>query len=105
MSLIKEINDLRRELKLARTQIHDLEASLGMHSKKNKKKEVDPAALTYRPPDSILERELEEKKKVIEMQQVEMRRLRNEIQELEYGSRPPSQGRLPPVPPAVQSTA
>ena len=36
MSLIKEINDLRRELKLARTAVHDLEAALGLHRKSNK---------------------------------------------------------------------
>lgn len=29
VTLIKEINDLRRELKVTRTQVHDLEATLG----------------------------------------------------------------------------
>ena len=36
VSLIKEINDLRRELKLARTQIHDLEAAIKQNLKREK---------------------------------------------------------------------
>jgi hypothetical protein len=34
VTLIKEVNDLRRELKIARTQIQDLETALGI-SRKN----------------------------------------------------------------------
>lgn len=35
VTLIKEINDLRRELKSTRTQVHDLEATLGTNRSKN----------------------------------------------------------------------
>ena len=33
--MIKEINDLRRELKMSRSKIHDYEAQLGIANKKN----------------------------------------------------------------------
>jgi len=96
VSLIKEINDLRRELKIARTQIHDLEAAMGLHSKKNKNDTAAIAAITSKG-SGALERDLEEKLKIIEMQTLEIRRLRSEMSDLEYGSRPPSSQRLPPV--------
>ena len=35
VTLIKEINDLRRELKICRSKIHDYEAQLGLANKKN----------------------------------------------------------------------
>lgn len=35
--LIKEINDLRKEVKLQRTHVHDLKATLGLYTKKQKK--------------------------------------------------------------------
>lgn len=35
VTLINEINDLRRELKLTRTQVNDLEATLGTTRNKN----------------------------------------------------------------------
>ena len=96
VSLIKEINDLRRELKLSRTQIHDLEAAMGLHSKRNKGDSAAMAALTVKGPSALVEREMEEKNKIIQMQTIEIKRLRMEMTDIEMGSRP-SSTRLPPV--------
>jgi hypothetical protein len=100
VSLIKEINDLRRELKITRTQEHDLEAALS-HLRKNTGQNASEAVaqIASTNKNAILERELKEKVKVIDLQQGEIVKLRNEIQTLEAGqiSRPPSGGRLPPV--------
>lgn len=101
VSLIKEINDLRKELKIARTQIHDLEAALGLHSKNNKGDTATLAAFTIKTPSALMEKDMEEKNKIIDMQKMEIRKLRNMI---ETGSRPPSSSRLPPMQP-VESTA
>ena len=98
MSLIKEINDLRRELKLARTSIHDLEAVLGLHSTNNKKADTATLAqLTAKNPSAMMERDLAEKNKVIEMQRYEISRLRSEVTNFESGSRPPSGSKLLPI--------
>lgn len=98
VSLIKEINDLRRELKIARTQIHDLEAAMGLHSKRNKSDTATIAAITAKGPSALMEKDMEEKNKIIEMQMMEIRRLRTEMSDLDFqGSRPPSSHRLPPV--------
>ncbi len=48
--------------------------------------------------NALLERDLEEKTKVVELQQQEIQRLRNQMEELEGFSRPRSSSRLPPVP-------
>jgi hypothetical protein len=98
VSLIKEINDLRRELKIARTQIHDLEAALGLHGNKGSKGDSAAlAAITSKAPSALLEQELEERNKIIDMQRMEIRRLRSTMQDLEMGSRPPSSTRLQPI--------
>ncbi|XP_071118876.1 cilia- and flagella-associated protein 57-like [Haliotis cracherodii] len=102
VSLIKEINDLRRELKIARTSIHDLEAVLGLHSKNNKKADTATLAqITAKNPSALMVRDLEEKLKIIEMQRFEIRRLRNEMSDIEMGSRPPSGTKLQPITGAV----
>ena len=82
---------------MARTQIHDLEAAMGLHSKKNKGDTATIAAITSKGPTALMEKDMEEKTKIIEMQQIEIRRLRNEMNEYELGSRPPSSQRLPPM--------
>lgn len=100
MSLIKEINDLRRELKIARTQVHDLEAALGLHRKSNQAQATETLAkLTSTNKNAQLERDLEEKLKVIDLQKQEIVRIRIQLHDVEMGqqSRPPSGGRLPPV--------
>ena len=100
VSLIKEINDLRRELKIARTQVHDLEAALGLHRKNNKAHATETLAqLTSTNKNAQLERDLIEREKIVELQQDEIIRLRNRIGEIEDQiQRPPSGGtKLPPM--------
>lgn len=97
VSLIKEINDLRRELKIARTQVHDLEAALGLHRKANQATATETKAkLASTNKNAQLERDLEEKLKVIELQQQEIGRIKGQLMERD-GSRPPSGTKLPPV--------
>ncbi|KAL8584312.1 hypothetical protein ACOMHN_014731 [Nucella lapillus] len=99
VSLIKEINDLRRELKMCRTHIHDMEAALGLHSKKNKKGSDTTALaqLAAKQPSAIMEQRLDEQVRIIDMQRSEIKRLRQENQDIENGSRPPSGTSLPPM--------
>ena len=101
VSLIKEINDLRRELKIARTQVHDLEAALGLHRKSNKDHATETLQqITSTNKNAMLERDLMEKIKVIELQQDEIMRLRGRMREVEdLAVRPPSAGKLPPMVP------
>ncbi|XP_075801896.1 cilia- and flagella-associated protein 57 [Microtus pennsylvanicus] len=83
VSLIKEINDLRRELKLTRSQIYDLESALKL-SKKTRPQEAPETALTkdmasISPTMRLSEQE--ETGRIIEMQRLEIRRLREQVQE------------------------
>uniref|UniRef100_A0A8B9F126 Cilia and flagella associated protein 57 n=1 Tax=Amazona collaria TaxID=241587 RepID=A0A8B9F126_9PSIT len=82
MSLIKEINDLRQELKAALTQLRHLKSTL----KLTKKREAiqDTAVLRLNAE--------KENEKIIEMQQLEIQYLRNQIQE---------KGQSPPVQPLL----
>lgn len=97
MSLIKEINDLRRELKIARTTVHDLEAALGLHRKTNQGHAAEALAqITSTNKNALLERDLEEKLKVIELQQQKLMDLKREL-DMTSPNRPPSGGKLPPV--------
>ncbi|XP_044533122.1 cilia- and flagella-associated protein 57 [Gracilinanus agilis] len=98
VSLIKEINELRRELKITRTQVHDLESALRL-TKKLRHQETPEAAVTTaeKPVTTGILRlhEEEETERIIEMQRLEIRRLRDHIleQEMIMGLHPP--GRLP----------
>ncbi|XP_052776281.1 cilia- and flagella-associated protein 57-like isoform X2 [Mya arenaria] len=101
VSLIKEINDLRKELKIARTQIHDLEAAIKQNMKKEKGGEYpDIYTVMLRAPNAMAESEIEERNKIINMQKLEIRKLRHEI---DTGSRPSSSSRLPPMHPVDSS--
>lgn len=100
MSLIKEINDLRRELKIARTQVHDLEAAFGLHRKGNQGQQNDiMAQISSTNKNAQLEQDLVEGKKILELQKIEIQKLRNEIHQLELGvvSRPGSGAKLDPI--------
>ncbi|BFZ16806.1 hypothetical protein BsWGS_19845 [Bradybaena similaris] len=94
VSLIKEINDLRKELKLCRVLIHDMEAAMGLDKRYGKAGTL--VTMPPKPTGPLVEKELEEHKKVIEMQQLELKRLRDEIYDLElaHGVRIPH-GQLP----------
>ncbi|CAL1538634.1 unnamed protein product [Lymnaea stagnalis] len=101
VTLIKEINDLRKELRICRVLIHDMEAAMGLDMRNKKSGPTIP--LPPKPAGPLVEKELEEHKKIIEMQQMELKRLRDEIYDLELtlGSRPISRQRLPPVSPVA----
>ena len=99
VTLIKEINDLRRELKIARTQVHDLEAALGVmrRTQGSGGKGVKSAPTRKNASRESTSDDLE---KIISIQKNEIRKLREQIHDLETQTinRPPSGGRLPPVP-------
>ena len=98
MTLIKEINDLRRELKIARTQVHDLETALGVMRKQQQFSDGEDS----KNGDNQVKVSAEnmEMEKMIDMQKGEIRKLRIQIKDMEtvINSRPPSGQRLPPVP-------
>ncbi|KAM6172387.1 cilia- and flagella-associated protein 57 [Erethizon dorsatum] len=85
VSLIKEINELRRELKLTRSQIYDLEAALKL-SKKMQPQEVSETVSGRDLPSATTTMRLNEQEetgRIIEMQRLEIQRLRDQIQEQE----------------------
>ncbi|XP_006503434.1 cilia- and flagella-associated protein 57 isoform X1 [Mus musculus] len=85
VSLIKEINELRRELKLTRSQIYDLESALKV-SKKTRSQEVPESVISkdvVGSTSTMRLNEQEETGRIIEMQRLEIRRLRDQIQEQE----------------------
>jgi len=97
--LINEINDLRRELKMSRTQVHDLETSLNVlrkqqHISSNNNQQMNGSKEKLK--DSIFDEE--EAKHIIDLQKHEIRKLRVQIRDLEanIAARPPS-GKLPPM--------
>ncbi|KAH3832002.1 hypothetical protein DPMN_105276 [Dreissena polymorpha] len=61
----------------------------------------DIYAVMLKAPNAMIENEMDEKNKIIDMQKLEIRKLRHE---LETGSRPSSSSRLPPMQP-VESYA
>ncbi|KAM5149014.1 cilia- and flagella-associated protein 57 [Mantella aurantiaca] len=100
VTLIKEINELRRELKVSRTKVHELEVALGLDRKSRKSSPTDSKATSVGGHHSsgVLRLNIEEETaKIIEMQKLEIHRLRDLIQsqDLTTGIRPPSVGRLP----------
>ncbi|NXJ02798.1 CFA57 protein, partial [Psophia crepitans] len=81
VSLIKEINDLRQELKVAHTQVHDLRSTLRLTKKKQAIQDTAPSnEVPYSPAVLRLNAE-KETEKIIEMQQLEIQYLRDQIQE------------------------
>ncbi|XP_071953862.1 cilia- and flagella-associated protein 57-like isoform X1 [Antedon mediterranea] len=100
VSLIKEINDLRRELKIARTQVHDLEAALGINRKNKTQQDSHENVDNIQHASTTLssgEGRTEENIRIIEMQRSEIKKLRIQLHDIETVSRPPSGGKLPPV--------
>lgn len=89
---------MRRELKIARTQVHDLETALGVLRKSQglpsgNNSSGDTAKV-------VKEEDLLQMEKIIDIQKSEIRKLRGQINEIENRgmSRPPSGVKLPPVP-------
>ena len=101
VSLLKEINDLRCELKKTRTNAHDLEATLNIARKQG----FDEQAALARtkpiiPPTGLAKVEPSDNSRIVEMQKAEISRLRGRIREMEGLRRPGSGERLPPMQPA-----
>ncbi|XP_011282980.4 cilia- and flagella-associated protein 57 isoform X2 [Felis catus] len=99
VSLIKEINELRRELKFTRSQVYDLEAALKL-TKKIRPQDVPETVPSEAMPSiapTMRLNEQEETGRIIEMQRLEIQRLREQIQEQEQipGFHPLSVVRLP----------
>ncbi|XP_006886680.1 PREDICTED: WD repeat-containing protein 65 [Elephantulus edwardii] len=99
VSLIKEINELRRELKITRSQVYDLEAALKL-AKKFQPQEVPetaPSKDASSAAPTMRLNEQEETWRIIEMQRLEIQRLRDQIQEQEQvpGLHPLAGIRLP----------
>lgn len=76
VSLIREINDLRRELKAARTHINDLDAALGLNRKNNDQTRQLVQLITTTKANPMLEKDYTEAKRVIEAQRMEIQGLR-----------------------------
>ncbi|XP_010011942.1 PREDICTED: WD repeat-containing protein 65-like, partial [Nestor notabilis] len=81
MSLIKEINDLRQELKAALTQLRDLESTLKLMKKREATQDTAPSSEPLPSPAVLRLNAEKENEKIIEMQQLEIQYLRNQIQE------------------------
>ena len=98
VSLLKEINDLRTELKKSRSLAHDQEAVLKIARKQGFD---DQAALattkTLAPQTGIAKVEPTDNSRIIEMQKIEISRLRAKIKELDPSLRLSAGERLPPV--------
>lgn len=103
MQLLKEINDLRSELKKTRTLAHDLEATLKIARKQGFDEQ---AALTSTKPQlgptGLAKIEPADSQRLIEIQRAEISRLRGTLRELESGFKRPSSGtKLPSMPHAT----
>uniref|UniRef100_A0A8C5SHT4 Cilia and flagella associated protein 57 n=1 Tax=Laticauda laticaudata TaxID=8630 RepID=A0A8C5SHT4_LATLA len=99
VSLIKEINDLRRELKITRMQVHDLQSTLSLLKKHKKSGPQPPGSSPDRQlSPGILRLNLEEEtERIIQMQRLEIKCLREQMQgqEKALAIRPLSSGKLP----------
>ncbi|XP_036925516.1 cilia- and flagella-associated protein 57 isoform X2 [Sturnira hondurensis] len=99
VSLIKEINELRRELKLTRSQVYDLKAALKVTKKGYPQEDSETVSSTNMLGVSPTMRlnDQEETGRIIEMQRLEIQRLRDQIQEQEQvpGFHPITGIRLP----------
>ncbi len=99
MSLLKEINDLRSELKKSRTHSHDLEAGLNIARKQgfNDRAAIASAKPVPPPTGLAMVEPPADNSRIVELQRVEISRLRAKIQELEGLRRPHSGAKLPPM--------
>ena len=92
---------MRRELKIARTQVHDLEAAMKIARKSGFDDQSTLAKLRAPPPPSGLGKiEPTDESRIIEMQKSEIAKLRRRIIELEQASATGMRGmssKLPPL--------
>lgn len=107
--MIKEINDLRRELKIARVKLQDLQTAMGISRKTAARttEEIVQALNTHQNNHLVKEKQ-GELENLIQRQRSEIQRLNEQIANIESGnprsgtangvrSRPSSTGALPPI--------
>uniref|UniRef100_A0A4W5MTU1 Uncharacterized protein n=1 Tax=Hucho hucho TaxID=62062 RepID=A0A4W5MTU1_9TELE len=95
-TLIREINDLRQELRLVRSQVHDYKSLM----RKQGKKQTNTLKALLSPranPSNMVVRLNQEGDRIVQLQGLEIHRLREEIQVLMkiHPYRPPSTAKLP----------
>ena len=111
MTLIKEINDLRRELKTARVKLQDLQTAMGI-SRKTAARTTEEIvqALNTHQNNHLVQEKHSELENLIHRQRSEIQRLNEQIAHMENAagqgrsssasgvrSRPTSSGQLPPI--------
>ena len=102
VSLLKEINDLRTELKKSRTLSHDLEAALKIARKQGFDDQAALSSSKPPPPNTgIAKIEPSDDSRIIEMQKMEISRLRAKLRETSANKRQFPGEKLPPVITAV----
>ena len=111
--LLKEINDLRTELKRTRTQAHDLEATLKIARKQGFGDHTSGTTSTSTSfynkshtsaTSQLMKVEPQDEARIIEMQKIEIGRLRSKIRDVSGTERrdlTASIGKLPPMPTPV----
>ncbi|KAM4604692.1 cilia- and flagella-associated protein 57 [Polymixia lowei] len=102
VTLIEEINELRKELRMARAQVHDYKIQAAVIKKPNKQRSSDLGAPPSRGSAGNLVRLNfeEEAEQIIQLQHSEIQRLRQEIHGQDLVFRPPSSGtKLPALAP------
>lgn len=111
MTLIKEINDLRRELKTARVKLQDLQTAMGISRKAAARTtEEIVQALNTHQNNHLVEEKHRELENLIQRQRAEIQRLNEQVAHMENSigqgrgnsangsrSRPTSTGQLPPI--------
>ncbi|XP_052364870.1 cilia- and flagella-associated protein 57 [Oncorhynchus keta] len=97
VSLIKEINDLRRELRLVRTQVHDNKSQSSISKKKLSSSDL--TALTSVEGRGLVARLNfeEEAERIIQLQRMEIQRLKMQMQGQSHSLIPPSSSTKLPV--------
>ncbi|XP_059839968.1 cilia- and flagella-associated protein 57 isoform X2 [Hypanus sabinus] len=89
VALIKEINDLRQELKISRIKVHDLEVTLGTLKKTKKPCVVDFKDNCSRNGRVTRLNFDQESERIIELQRLEIKQLREKIQTVEEHQQQP----------------
>ncbi|KAM9379148.1 cilia- and flagella-associated protein 57 [Phaethornis superciliosus] len=80
VSLIKEINVLRQELREAHIQVHDLQSTLRLTKKKQSIQDTAPSSELLPSPAVLRLNAEKEHENIIEMQQLEIQYLRDQIE-------------------------
>ena len=103
VTLLKEVNDLRKELKISRTQVHDLEAAVKILQKNMAEdvsmKPISSRSATIGTVSGLAQPEPgpNDQSRIIEMQRTEISKLRAKIVDMQAPGRPHSGTRLPPM--------